>query len=134
MNVDLYEPGFVKVWLQLDCDLGFIGAADECIGETPIWLDDEVHMCGWESILGVDKGDVLNWSLENGIVPHQPFLVSLKPHWSRAWCDYGYEWDVDFHAEVLYVEPMDFNRAADVLDAWLKAEVCQDCKECWGIA
>lgn len=125
--VNHYDPKFAKIWLEFDCDLGIVPVSDDHIGEEPVWLDDEVSMVGWESILDVDL-DMMAWMLKNGIVPHQPFLVSLKPHWYRAWSDYGYEYDVDFNASIDYVEPRTPGEVAEALDRYLEVKVCHDCE------
>ena len=106
--VDIYTPEWIRVWLAVSNDngLAFEEVGDAQVGEPPDWLDQDVRVSGWDSVLGAqwtsDWSTGLAWCLENGIAPDQPFCVFLPtPHWTKCG-GYEYEeWDCEYSPEIV---------------------------------
>lgn len=111
------------------------------------WLQEEVSNVGWPSLLDATdyhrrtwygyEFEIIQWALEHGIAPDQPFLVRIDPpHSYRVSYEYD-EWDTEHHSEVVTVTPLDpaegARRWQDILDTMgaerLLAEVKQDATE-----
>lgn len=86
------------------------------------WLQEEISQCGWESLLDcsdynrrTEAGsdfEVIQWALELGIAPEQPFLVRVDiPYSYRSSYEYD-EWDTDYNYEILHVLPISPKEAA----------------------
>lgn len=86
------------------------------------WLQEEISQIGWESLLDLcdynrrtEDGhhfEVIQWALECGIAPEQPFLVRIDiPYGYR--CSYEYdEWETDYNYEIISVQPLSTKETA----------------------
>jgi hypothetical protein len=81
----------------------------EQIGAVPDWLDYERENTGWQYLVMADFDNLLEWGLENGISPGQPFLVRFgRPTYQTYSGPDGTDYDVDYDNEVVAVEPLPF--------------------------
>lgn|GEM_PF-2030001 len=93
---------------QTDADLEVEDAAFDQATDPPPWVEYMLSDVGLEDIVGCGRGSfrgwggVLEWSMENGIAPGQPFLIFCSRPWTtKTWTDYGWEYDVDFEAWIV---------------------------------
>lgn len=131
--IDLYTDEHSTIWLVLMPDMTFervcftdpaeIPCTHYIEGEPPAYVEATFDGLGWHDVLDVPKDDsgTLDWALENGIVPCQPFAVRVFPPrvW-RGWTDYGYEYDMETRVEVLRVRPAPPGWVASQLELWLE--------------
>lgn len=69
-------------------------------------LDVECSYINYENGVGCDQ-KFMQFALENGIAPYQPFRVKIEAKYSSGWTDCGMEYDSSFYYEILQIEPMD---------------------------
>ncbi len=75
------------------------------------WLQDEISNMGWRDIITDSHGSyaVINWALENGIAPEQPFLIRFdQPHvinYGRSY-EGDYDCDVEYNFEIIKAIPL----------------------------
>lgn len=74
-------------------------------------IDFEVQQCGLEDLLGIeryqDEFAVINWLLERGIAPGQPFRLDAEMIYDKTYCwDYNcYEYDSELLWEIIEILP-----------------------------
>lgn len=118
------EGGDRYVWLEADpcgdCCIGPAGdvADDQTAAEARHdWLAFELDAVGWDGLLDVNH-DAATWLLREGLAPGQPFLVWLRPHYSR---DYWGEHDLDVEWDVVARTHRSPEEAAAAWQAWIDA-------------
>ncbi len=128
-----WNRGLSLVWAQLVPDgLGSLEAEtlaplpDHWDGEPDhyydggAWLHEEISALDWKFFLGIPWREGLEWAMEHGIAPYQPFLIWIEPpiysrdYWGETDVDPG-EWDI------LAITPLS---AEEILENW--AEVFED--------
>lgn len=123
---DLYTPTAVQVWLRCDGD-DFETAANSDHGEPPEWFHRDILETGWRYVLDVGTAvggwpAELQWLLEYGLLPGQPFLVQVdEPRWYKTG-EYGSEWDCEFDWHFIRAVPRTEAQIARGWDAVLHAE------------
>lgn len=136
MFVDVYTEDRVFMWLQLEPfreDLEPIEIADQTIGDRPKWLDEELSNDGWNSIIqhewcSVESGEGwifseswFRWMLHHGLVPFQPFLVSIEKPEYHAWQTMdGWDCDVDYDHELVAIHQISSAEKIRALDEYMK--------------
>lgn len=86
---------------QTDGDLEIEDASYQDAQEILPWADYLLSEYGLQEIVGC-VGDVLEWSLHQGIAPGQPFLIYCEPpRTEKIWTDWGYEYDEEWEAWVV---------------------------------
>jgi hypothetical protein len=135
----------VIVWLLLEPreeDWSPAEDADAEVGTRPKWLDEELRMDGWDSVLTpgwrtYESGEGWNfadrwatWGLSRGLVPDQPFALRVEePRWYR--CSYEYdEWDVEWTWEFLWAQPVPKESAAWRVRSWQLANESYRARAC----
>lgn len=125
-HVNVYTERICRVWFVLDEDfcavpLGSTVSAEQnpdC-GSEPDWLTYEAGEIGWDGVAQVPRtmDDGVAFGLAHGIAYWQPFLVEIrKPAYTR---DYWGDWDVDYDASVIAVDPLPLVEAASRWEEWL---------------
>ena len=110
--VNEYYSDGCYLWVvleQTDADLEVEDAALDQADEMPAWVEYMLSDVGLEEIVGCGCGSmfcgwggVLEWSMQEGIAPGQPFLVYCTvPRTTKTWTDYGWEYDLDFEAWIV---------------------------------
>lgn len=124
--VDILTPGECRIWFRLvggDLDLKPCGT--HAIGTEPEWLRFEVEQGDWDMLAEYSLAwrtgwERMEWALERGLAPRQPFLMAIeKPEYSKTWTDCGYEYDTHYSAEVIAVAPLSLGVAARRWERWI---------------
>jgi len=120
VNVYMFDKAYL--WLRLDArmDLDPIEAHGSEQGACPDWLQHDYQETLWAS-MGHEYGHDLpwlNWGLEHGVAPSQPFLYRVDaPECSQ---DYWGEWDAEYNGDLIRVLHWSNQEAADSWDLWLR--------------
>lgn len=127
--VDYFFEHECFVWMRMEGH-GIEECGEDSFGEDPKWLAIERSenplsaMLEKEWCFGCKEdedgwmqshGDVI-WLLHRGIAPYQPFLVRIRPpEYSKTWTDCGYEYDVEYDTEIVFVKRW---KEHTILRAW----------------
>lgn len=126
--VDVHLPDQLFLWVKfrVDCnDLEPESCAVESMGRLEPIFENEMDNGGVEGLLYYLTSHTerrwMNWALQNGIAPGQPFLIWVgEPHHYSTWTDCGTEYDTDIDVELVRVLPNTPRRAARSWERALK--------------
>lgn len=101
----------IYVWFQFVTDRDSEDLLPQLLSDIPVgdggqplnFLADEIKMVGWDSIFPT-KYTSIEWALQHGIAPYQPFCLKITLHVRGP--DINGEYDENIDTELISVESM----------------------------
>lgn len=115
--INLITEERIQIWVKLksDGDMFYLKELDvEQLGQNyPKWWTHDIMENGLDFATGlIIAEDQIEFMMMYAIAPSQPFLLEFRyPTYNQYWTDWGYEYDAEYHWDVVQVKPISTRRA-----------------------